>query len=52
MCGASRRVQLQKMEIVRPPAEVARYTMVFHKRDNGNKVNKNRCAICLTFLTQ
>lgn len=39
------RVQLQKMEIVRPPAEVARYTMVFHKRDNGNKVNKNRMKL-------
>lgn len=33
---------MQKMEIVRPPADVARYTMVFHKRDAGNKVNKDR----------
>lgn len=39
---ASHRVQMQKMEIVRPPADVARYTMVFHKRDAGNKVNKDR----------
>lgn len=36
------RVQLQRMKIVRPPADVARYTMVFHKRDNGNEVNKDR----------
>lgn len=33
---------MQKMEIVRPPADVARYTMVFHKRDAGNEVNKDR----------
>ncbi|XP_028839096.1 beta-1,4-galactosyltransferase 4 [Denticeps clupeoides] len=39
------RVELQKMKIVRPPAEVARYTMVFHKRDSGNAVNKNRMAL-------
>ncbi|XP_062844549.1 beta-1,4-galactosyltransferase 4 [Trichomycterus rosablanca] len=36
------RVQLQGMKIVRPPSKVARYTMVFHKRDSGNEVNKNR----------
>ncbi|XP_061660059.1 beta-1,4-galactosyltransferase 4-like isoform X2 [Syngnathoides biaculeatus] len=36
------RVELQKMKIVRPPAAVARYTMVFHKRDSGNEVNKDR----------
>ncbi|KAM4726967.1 beta-1,4-galactosyltransferase 4 isoform 2-T3 [Anableps anableps] len=35
------RVEQQKMTIVRPPADVARYTMVFHKRDTGNQVNKN-----------
>lgn len=33
------------MEIVRPPADVARYTMVFHKRDAGNEVNKDRSAM-------
>lgn len=42
LSAASCRVQLQKMEIVRPPADVARYTMVFHKRDAGNEVNKDR----------
>lgn len=36
------RVELQKMKIVRPLAEVARYTMVFHKRDSGNEINKDR----------
>lgn len=49
--GAPCRVQLQKMEIVRPPADVARYTMVFHKRDAGNEVNKDRSVICFTSLT-
>ncbi|XP_047462403.1 beta-1,4-galactosyltransferase 4 [Mugil cephalus] len=39
------RVELQKMKIVRPPAEVARYTMVFHKRDNGNEINKDRMRL-------
>lgn len=39
------RVELQKMKIVRPPPEVARYTMVFHKRDSGNEVNKDRMRL-------
>ncbi|MCJ8748387.1 hypothetical protein PDJAM_G00164270 [Pangasius djambal] len=39
------RVQLQGMKIVRPPADVARYTMVFHQRDNGNEVNKDRMRL-------
>lgn len=39
------RVNLQGMNIIRPPANVARYTMVFHKRDNGNQVNKNRMQL-------
>ncbi|XP_061658360.1 beta-1,4-galactosyltransferase 4-like [Syngnathoides biaculeatus] len=39
------RVELQKMKIVRPPAAVARYTMVFHKRDSGNEVNKDRMKL-------
>ncbi|XP_032432832.1 beta-1,4-galactosyltransferase 4 [Xiphophorus hellerii] len=39
------RVEQQKMKIVRPPANVARYTMVFHKRDSGNQVNKNRMRL-------
>lgn len=38
----TRRVELQNMKIVRPPAAVARYTMVFHKRDSGNAVNRSR----------
>ncbi|XP_029029488.1 beta-1,4-galactosyltransferase 4 [Betta splendens] len=39
------RVELQKMKIVRPPAHVARYTMVFHKRDSGNEINKDRMRL-------
>ncbi|XP_049447192.1 beta-1,4-galactosyltransferase 4 [Epinephelus fuscoguttatus] len=39
------RVELQKMKIVRPPADVARYTMVFHKRDSGNEINKDRMKL-------
>lgn len=39
------RVELQKMKIVRPPPEVARYTMVFHKRDSGNEINKDRMRL-------
>lgn len=39
------RVELQKMKIVRPPADVARYTMVFHKRDSGNEVNRDRSVV-------
>ncbi|XP_053187831.1 beta-1,4-galactosyltransferase 4 [Scomber japonicus] len=39
------RVELQKMKIMRPPAEVARYTMVFHKRDSGNEINKDRMRL-------
>lgn len=34
------------MEIVRPPPDVARYTMVFHKRDAGNEINKDRSVMC------
>ncbi|XP_048840330.1 beta-1,4-galactosyltransferase 4 [Brienomyrus brachyistius] len=36
------RVGIQKMKVLRPPAAVARYTMIFHKRDSGNAVNRNR----------
>ncbi|XP_030648569.1 beta-1,4-galactosyltransferase 4 [Chanos chanos] len=36
------RVTLQNMKVVRPPKEVARYTMIFHHRDSGNEVNKDR----------
>lgn len=39
------RVELQKMKISRPPADVARYTMVFHKRDSGNEINKDRMRL-------
>ncbi|XP_062309881.1 beta-1,4-galactosyltransferase 4 [Osmerus eperlanus] len=39
------RVELQKMKIVRPHADIARYTMVFHKRDNGNEINKDRMRL-------
>ncbi|XP_069746117.1 beta-1,4-galactosyltransferase 4-like isoform X1 [Narcine bancroftii] len=36
------RAKQQKMKLVRPDPEIARYTMIFHKRDKGNEVNKNR----------
>ncbi|XP_077149844.1 beta-1,4-galactosyltransferase 4 [Ranitomeya variabilis] len=36
------RVQFGKMSVVRPPPEIARYTMIFHTRDSGNEVNKER----------
>uniref|UniRef100_A0A8B9JIL8 Beta-1,4-galactosyltransferase n=1 Tax=Astyanax mexicanus TaxID=7994 RepID=A0A8B9JIL8_ASTMX len=39
------RVQLQGMKIIRPPAKIGRYTMVFHKRDSGNEVNKDRMRL-------
>ncbi|XP_060910754.1 beta-1,4-galactosyltransferase 4 [Labrus mixtus] len=39
------RVELQKMKIIRPSADVARYTMVFHKRDSGNQINKDRMRL-------
>ncbi|XP_071754292.1 beta-1,4-galactosyltransferase 4 [Centroberyx gerrardi] len=39
------RVELQKMKILRPPPDIARYTMVFHKRDSGNEVNKDRMRL-------
>uniref|UniRef100_UPI00398E9970 beta-1,4-galactosyltransferase 4 isoform X2 n=1 Tax=Pristiophorus japonicus TaxID=55135 RepID=UPI00398E9970 len=39
------RVQLHKMKIVRPPLEVARYTMTFHTRDHGNEVNRERMTL-------
>ncbi|KAM4795534.1 beta-1,4-galactosyltransferase 4 [Rhinophrynus dorsalis] len=37
-----RRVGLHKMLVVRPSPAVARYTMIFHTRDNGNEVNSQR----------
>lgn len=39
------RVNLGKMSVVRPPAEIARYTMVFHTRDSGNEVNNRRMKL-------
>lgn len=30
------------MRVVRPSADVARYTMIFHKRDHGNEENGER----------
>lgn len=36
------RVGLQNMKILRPPPDIARYTMVFHQRDSGNEVNRDR----------
>ncbi|XP_075293150.1 beta-1,4-galactosyltransferase 4 [Opisthocomus hoazin] len=39
------RVEMQKMRVVRPSADVARYTMIFHKRDNGNEENRERMKL-------
>ncbi|NXU52443.1 B4GT4 galactosyltransferase, partial [Turnix velox] len=39
------RVEMQKMKVVRPPANVGRYTMIFHKRDHGNEVNQQRMKL-------
>lgn len=33
---------MQKMRVVRPSPDVARYTMIFHRRDHGNEVNEER----------
>ncbi|XP_029434448.1 beta-1,4-galactosyltransferase 4 isoform X2 [Rhinatrema bivittatum] len=39
------RVMLNKMKVVRPSPEIARYTMIFHKRDDGNEVNGERMRL-------
>lgn len=39
------RVEMQKMRVVRPSADVARYTMIFHKRDHGNEENGGRMKL-------
>ncbi|NXS96918.1 B4GT4 galactosyltransferase, partial [Jacana jacana] len=39
------RVQIHNMKVVRPSAEVGRYTMIFHKRDRGNEVNRDRMKL-------
>ncbi|XP_069492029.1 beta-1,4-galactosyltransferase 4 [Ambystoma mexicanum] len=39
------RVSLQKMKVVRPSPDVAKYTMVFHTRDSGNEVNRDRMKL-------
>ncbi|NXG70729.1 B4GT4 galactosyltransferase, partial [Baryphthengus martii] len=39
------RVELQKMTVVRPPADIGRYTMIFHTRDQGNEENKERMKL-------
>ncbi|XP_061573926.1 beta-1,4-galactosyltransferase 4-like [Cololabis saira] len=36
------RVQVQKMKTAQSPADVGRYTMMFHKRDSGNEKNPKR----------
>ncbi|XP_009878207.1 PREDICTED: beta-1,4-galactosyltransferase 4 [Charadrius vociferus] len=39
------RVEMQKMRVVRPSADIARYTMIFHKRDHGNEENRERMKL-------
>eukprot|EP00062_Callorhinchus_milii_P001798 gi/632937947/ref/XP_007901641.1/ PREDICTED: beta-1,4-galactosyltransferase 4 [Callorhinchus milii] len=46
-----KRVEIQKMKIVRPSLEIAKYIMTFHKRDQGNEVNRDRMKL-LTKVSQ
>ncbi|XP_075710787.1 beta-1,4-galactosyltransferase 4 [Rhinoderma darwinii] len=39
------RVEFEKMTVVRPSPEIARYTMIFHTRDTGNEVNDQRMQL-------
>ncbi|NWR00928.1 B4GT4 galactosyltransferase, partial [Paradoxornis webbianus] len=39
------RVEMQKMKVVRPPAALGRYTMIFHNRDHGNEENRGRMKL-------
>ncbi|XP_031536755.1 beta-1,4-galactosyltransferase 4 [Vicugna pacos] len=39
------RVELHKMKIIRPLLAVGKYTMIFHKRDQGNEVNIERMKL-------
>ncbi|KFW61648.1 Beta-1,4-galactosyltransferase 4, partial [Pygoscelis adeliae] len=39
------RVEMQKMRVVRPSPDVARYTMIFHRRDHGNEENGERMKL-------
>ncbi|NXW61564.1 B4GT4 galactosyltransferase, partial [Eurystomus gularis] len=39
------RVEMQKMTVVRPSADVGRYTMIFHTRDQGNEENGERMKL-------
>ncbi|KAF1407695.1 Beta-1,4-galactosyltransferase 4, partial [Spheniscus humboldti] len=39
------RVEMQKMRVVRPSPDVARYTMIFHRRDRGNEENGERMKL-------
>nr|XP_013038983.2 beta-1,4-galactosyltransferase 4 [Anser cygnoides]XP_013038994.2 beta-1,4-galactosyltransferase 4 [Anser cygnoides]XP_047913921.1 beta-1,4-galactosyltransferase 4 [Anser cygnoides]XP_047913923.1 beta-1,4-galactosyltransferase 4 [Anser cygnoides] len=39
------RVEMQKMRVMRPSADVARYTMIFHNRDHGNEENRDRMKL-------
>ncbi|NWX82860.1 B4GT4 galactosyltransferase, partial [Nothoprocta pentlandii] len=39
------RVEMQKMRVMRPSPDVARYTMIFHTRDQGNEENRERMKL-------
>ncbi|XP_074856500.1 beta-1,4-galactosyltransferase 4 [Carettochelys insculpta] len=39
------RVEMQKMQVMRPPPDVAKYTMIFHTRDRGNEENGERMKL-------
>uniref|UniRef100_A0A8D0GQK2 Beta-1,4-galactosyltransferase n=1 Tax=Sphenodon punctatus TaxID=8508 RepID=A0A8D0GQK2_SPHPU len=39
------RVEMQKMRVIRPSPEIAKYTMIFHTRDRGNEANGERMKL-------
>ncbi|XP_025067523.1 beta-1,4-galactosyltransferase 4 isoform X1 [Alligator sinensis] len=39
------RVEMQKMKVMRPSPDVAKYTMIFHTRDRGNEENGERMKL-------
>uniref|UniRef100_A0A7M4E7C7 Beta-1,4-galactosyltransferase n=1 Tax=Crocodylus porosus TaxID=8502 RepID=A0A7M4E7C7_CROPO len=39
------RVEMQKMKVMRPSPDIAKYTMIFHTRDRGNEENGERMKL-------
>ncbi|KAL7983415.1 hypothetical protein Chor_000291 [Crotalus horridus] len=49
------RVEMQKMKIIRPSPSIAKYTMIFHTRDQGNEANGQRITaklICKEYTSR